>query len=494
MEIELKYIGRVRKRASEKSMLVDIEEYRKRQEKLGWDLHVLRNMSVLRPLESFQEHPLLRLTIPLLKEGIQTDDLSVEQFIEIALLLSERFWHVDKYNISCIDDYFGSLYEYEDYDDRNRPAVMREDYGLLDEFVMLLIRYEKKGRRINIDGFRWPCLISREEFLAVDYEKLHMNEEVCSDRIGRYFHPCRSSNPVFLLYRPFMALYQKAFVEEHPFERIYNELCAQGDIIGVMTESGKVSREGVLKRMHLPIALCYIIALDRLTASKAISDKWVTGNVSPQYIDAFRPLWWKCSVCAEYSEVLGNGLDFEKTVQRSLTLAEMETGEKPVMPDDYLAADIFSKNMETDGVIPKRQRDNLEAKPDDREKSTPGKRGRQIVPFRNCFSSDDDTVRDKYLVSFREIAKGGKGKQVGTMIAVAYDMKILKEFPSFEQVRKELGDIGAESGYKRYRQSPDTQGREYEDIKARLLKCKAALEAEQPHPQHFEGPTNNSFK
>ena len=59
-------------------------------------------------------------------------------------------------------------------------------------------------------------------------------------------------------------------------------------------------------------------------------------NMSPQYIDAFRPLWWECSVCAKYSEVSGYRLDFEKKVQRSLTLAEMETGEKLVMEEDYL--------------------------------------------------------------------------------------------------------------------------------------------------------------
>lgn len=323
----------VKKRSGEKSRFAYLEDYKKYQNELSKDLNVFMNMSFIRPLESFLEHPLLRLIIPLLKTEIHTVDLSVAHFIEIALLLSEKSWYVDEYNISCINKYFDSFYG---YDDKNRPTIMQEDYKLLDEFVMLLIRYERNANRRDVSYYRWPCLISREEFFTVAYKELHANEEVCRRRLKSYFHSLSSSDPVHLIARPFMDLYLKIFIEEHQFEKLYNGLCAKGNVLNIITESGKVSREEVLARMHLPIALCYIIALDKLTASGVISDKWIMDNMSPQYIDAFRPLWWECSVCAKYSEVSGYRLDFEKKVQRSLTLAEMETGEKLIMEENYL--------------------------------------------------------------------------------------------------------------------------------------------------------------
>lgn len=51
------------------------------------------------------------------------------------------------------------------------------------------------------------------------------------------------------------------------------------------------------------------------------------------------------------------------------------------------------------------------------------------------------------------------------MIAAAYDLKILRVTPSFKEAQKELGEIGAESGYKEFKKDPDQKDREYEDIK-----------------------------
>ena len=84
----------VKKRSGEKSRFSYLADYKKYQNELSKDLNVFMNMSFIRPLESFLEHPLLRLIIPLLKTEIHTVDLSVAHFIEIALLLSEKSWYV----------------------------------------------------------------------------------------------------------------------------------------------------------------------------------------------------------------------------------------------------------------------------------------------------------------------------------------------------------------------------------------------------------------
>lgn len=62
------------------------------------------------------------------------------------------------------------------------------------------------------------------------------------------------------------------------------------------------------------------------------------------------------------------------------------------------------------------------------------------------------------------------------MIAAAFEIRILKVTPSFEEAKKELGEIGAKSGYKQYKQNIAERDREYEDIKAQLLKIKKEID------------------
>ena len=60
------------------------------------------------------------------------------------------------------------------------------------------------------------------------------------------------------------------------------------------------------------------------------------------------------------------------------------------------------------------------------------------------------------------------------MIAAAFEIRILKVTPSFEEAQKELGEI--KSGYKQYKQNIAERDREYEDIKAQLLKIKKEID------------------
>ena len=72
----------------------------------------------------------------------------------------------------------------------------------------------------------------------------------------------------------------------------------------------------------------------------------MTNNIDYKYIQTFRSLWWDCSVYAKYSEDSKDGLSFEERVQKNLTLAEMETGERLIMPDDYFVTSILLESME----------------------------------------------------------------------------------------------------------------------------------------------------
>ncbi|WP_297677750.1 hypothetical protein [uncultured Bacteroides sp.] len=447
------------------------------------DLRVLLDDDFIpRTLDVFQTHPLLRFIIPVLKGKLQTDYLSMELFIEMALLLSEYPLLVDKDLISHINTSI-----YDDYEDVWKSIIKLKDCGLLNELTIILRKYsEYKGsvQKAEKDSFECLSLISKKELFAITYKELHINEAIYENRVCCYFYSFKLGS---LILYPFVDTYCKAFVEEeHPSQRLYNELCVKGDVAKVMTASGKISREAVLERIHLPIALCYIIALDKLTASEVISEKWILNNVSSQYVNAFRLLWWECSVCARYSEVSGHILDFEKRVQRSLTLAEMETGEKLTMPDDYFAAGILSKAIEESSEtmvhseIPNRIEKASQEQPnktsDDNVRKV-ARRGRPVCSFRDCFCSDNNDIQNKYIDKFKVIINGKRGKKVGYVIAAAYALKILKTAPSFKEVQKELGDIGAESGYKKYKQNPNQEDQEYKEIKERLLQLKEEIES-----------------
>lgn len=414
------------------------------------DLKEIKNdLSVLidedftpRTLDFFQSHPLLHLIVPVLKERVQTYYLSVELFIEIALLLSQIPLLETKDIKSLINDTLCRVRDIEE--SQSYPMIPQEDFKLLDELRYLLSKYSSyKGNAQNFsqDNFEWQSLISRDDFLSVNYEELYVNKDIYENKISQYFHFFKLGS---LILPSYFSLYRKVFTEDYQVENLYDELCVKGNVVEVVTESGKISRKAVLDRMDYPLALCYIIALDKLTASGTINDKWIINNIDYKYIQTFRSLWWDCSVYAKYSEDSKDGLSFEERVQKNLTLAEMETGERLIMPDDNAPKVTL--------------------------------RGRPVLSFRNCFCSNDKDIQDKYIEEFKAIAKGGKGKKVGYMIAAAYDLKILRVTPSFKEAQKELGEIGAESGYKEFKKDPDQKDREYEDIKDRLLQFKKNIE------------------
>ena len=453
-----------------------------------------------RTLDFFQNHPLLHLIVPVLKERIQTDYLSVELFIEIALLLSQIPLLETKDIKSLINDTLCSVYDIEE--SQNYPMIPKEDFKLLDELRYLLNKYSSnKGniRNFDQDNFEWQSLISREDFLSVDYEELYVSKDIYENKIFQYFHFFKLGS---LILPSYFSLYRKVFTEDYQVEILYDELCVKGNVVEVVTESGKISREAVLDRMDYPLALCYIIALDKLTASGTINDKWIINNIDYKYIQTFRSLWWDCSVYAKCSEDSKDGLSFEERVQKNLTLAEMETGERLIMPDDYFATSILWESMEEikETTEKKKHLDNTTTKPSKIEitpQEQPHKmpddnvrkvtqRGRLPRPFRDCFYSNDNDIQNKYIEKFKAIAEGGKGKKVGFMIAAAFEIKILKVTPSFKEAQKEFGEIGDESGYKKYKQSIVKKDQEYEDIKNQLLKAKEEIEGKMPS-------SNNGF-
>lgn len=494
---------------------LESEELKRRFQR---ELNVLNyTKCTVRNLSFFARYPLLRKIIPFLQENADIRDIDASLFLEMAILLSyyvrisaRSVMGSIHYFLKCRNDLTGNAY-----------SISSAGIDLLDE-IASLIREGNLGL-ISESNTLKACLFKDEVLTDLTPEEIRLNDSIFGYRLQEYI----SGRLLCIVIDALVDQFCARTPADLPCFTLYSDLCIRGEVNSFIDKEGNLSYGVILSKKDCPLSMCIAFALDKITASSRINSRWLLNHIDPIYLKAFRELWWKCSLYAEYmprysgSISLSDGLS--STVESIIGLVELETGEKLTMPDDYPMSGIFSKAMEIEAKSPGGQQGIMLGTPE--VQSPPGNvspkvagmkdvmeglsggisekpeqqnslktKGRPMTPFKDCFYCNDDTTRNKYLEVFKTIAAGGKGKRVGTMIAVAYDMKILKVTPSFAEAQKELGDIGAESGYKRYNKTPDTQGREYEDIKARLLKCKAALEAEQPHPQHFEGPTNNSFK
>lgn len=152
------------------------------------------------------------MIVPVLKERIQTDYLSVELFIEIALLLSQIPLLETKDIKSLINDTLCSVYDIEE--SQNYPMIPKEDFKLLDELRYLLNKYSSnKGniRNFDQDNFEWQSLISREDFLSVDYEELYVSKDIYENKIFQYFHFFKLGS---LILPSYFSLYRKVFTED----------------------------------------------------------------------------------------------------------------------------------------------------------------------------------------------------------------------------------------------------------------------------------------
>lgn len=407
------------------------------------DLRVLLDDDFIpRTLDVFQTHPLLRFIIPVLKGKLQTDYLSMELFIEMALLLSEYPLLVDKDLISHINTSI-----YDDYEDVWKSIIKLKDCGLLNELTIILRKYsEYKGsvQKAEKDSFECLSLISKKELFAITYKELHINEAIYENRVCCYFYSFKLGS---LILYPFVDTYCKAFVEEeHPSQRLYNELCVKGDVAKVMTASGKISREAVLERIHLPIALCYIIALDKLTASEVVSDKWILNNVSSQYVNAFHLLWWECSFHAAHKEKYMNkdyaDKPFQDQIEYVQNCIELSTGERPNMPDGYFLQNtvevieyqsnennIVDEGSDIDGIT--------------NEISTTcgincGKKTKKFDSSEEMKKLIQGVDEEQFLSVLHKNIDGKGGKDVAIVLQKAFDEKRLLKIPSEKIIMSEF--------------------------------------------------------
>ena len=443
----------------------------------------------IRELAFFNRNPLLQRIIPFLQEYSLCVDTAL--FLEIAILLA----HYDL-SVEPLVGFINYFLLHRDDAPENTHTLSPIDCYMLEEVSELLNRY--KFPETNKYFSRLESRLFADAKLAdLVYEEIHINDGIFGKRIQEYI----ANDVLCFILVPFIDSYRNNVPGDYPYETLYDDLCIKGDINNFITRKGKLCYDAILERKDHPLSMCLAVALDKVTSSCQISSGWILNNLSPVYLNAFRKFWWQCSVYAKYLSRYGNKLTpndgFLIKVEKIIGLIELETGEKLTIPDDYFAANLFLKTMEVkvcDGEpkviketsVTKAHSDNtskIEADLRELSYEMPDgsvqkvtRRGRPSRPFRDCFYSNKNVVQDKYLEKFKAIAKGGKGKRIGLMIAVAFEIKILKMTPSFEEARKEFGEIGAESGYKRYKQSTVKQDLEYDEIKELLLQIKEEVE------------------
>lgn len=75
--------------------------------------------------------------------------------------------------------------------------------------------------------------------------------------------------------------------------------------------------------------------------------------------------------------------------------------------------------------------------------------------------------KDKVLTKLHSLINGKRGKNVALVIIASVEMGIITK-PTYKEVQKEFGDIGAESGYNKYMDKSKFTKVEYDGIKNRL--------------------------
>lgn len=441
-----------------------------------------------------QSHSLLHSIVPVLQENIWNPRLCPELLIEIAFLIVDY-----DYSVNQIIEHLDSFWEY--YIINGGKGLERQDIELLKSLVYLLkqCRLYGTGYEEAINALKQDPLLMKIDLKDIVCGAIGISDAFFERRIHKYF----TNEYVSWLLEPFCSLYLRNVSQDRPYGRLYHELCVKGDIRDVMTNTEKMSRAVVIRNKEFPLVICFIIAFDKITASGVIHDDWICRNVEQSYISAFREFWWACSVYAKYFAQYSNELSQNDRlfvqVEKIIGFVELESGKRLTMSDDYLMVNISSKAVKMgkavpeSGLYPDHAISQLpKAEDASRELSykfsdnkgreaTHVKRGRPSCSFKDCFYSDDDTVRNKYLEIFRKIiGPEGKGKKAGIMVVVACELNILKVSPSFKAAQKELGNIGAESGYKRYKQPKEQnpQDGEYKHMKSLLLKFREEIEGD----------------
>lgn len=181
-------------------------------------------------------------------------------------------------------------------------------------------------------------LFANEKLTDLVYEEIHINDGIFAKRIQEHI----ANDVLYFIIEPFIDSFCRNPTTDYPYEALYMDLCVKNDINNLITKKGELSYDAILKLKDCPLSMCLAVALDKLTPSCRISNKWIQNNIPSVYLAAFRELWWQCSVYAKYLSRYDNRLNrndvFFIKVEKIIGLVKLETGEKLTMPEDYLAA------------------------------------------------------------------------------------------------------------------------------------------------------------
>lgn len=304
---------------------------KKKREIFIEELNVLNHDKCpVRELAFFNKNPLLQRIITFLQECTLRVDTAL--FLETTILLAHYDISAEPL-IGCINHFL----LLKDNVSENTYTLSPIDCRMLDGISELLNKYkfpENKKYSSKLEA----RLFANEKLTDLVYEEIHINDGIFAKRIQEHI----ANDVLYFIIEPFIDSFCRNPTTDYPYEALYMDLCVKNDINNLITKKGELSYDAILKLKDCPLSMCLAVALDKLTPSCRISNKWIQNNIPSVYLAAFRELWWQCSVYAKYLSRYDNRLNrndvFFIKVEKIIGLVKLETGEKLTMPEDYLAA------------------------------------------------------------------------------------------------------------------------------------------------------------
>lgn len=373
-----------------------------------WD-----NSAYIRPVEYFENHPLLRKVMPLLKERIITCHMTLSQIIELALLM--EYHNID--SASTVIDILNAFW-FELHRSCQYEKITAEDCTLLNDMVLILKGYKEYNETHDVDRFK-KChiLLSGLDLTNLKYKELRISDLVFKYRIKNWVAYYKE-NPIFFIWNSFMDLYLDNADECRPYEKLCDGMFEEWQINRIVDAEGELNFDSVLLENISPTAVCYIIALDKITSSGKISDRWILNHIDHKYIISFRSLWWECFFYSQnrekYIKKEHETHSFGYQIKYIMDCIELKTGERPKMPKDY-----FNEN-------------NIEISSDTINSLFDVAYGKN-TEMADYFNGVKELIigddKEEFLSVLHKNIDGKGGKAVAIVLQKAFDEKRLLRFP-----------------------------------------------------------------
>ena len=295
----------------------------------------------VRDLSFFAKYPLLKKIISFLQDNVETQNMDIALFLEIAILLA---YHV-KLSAKSVTNSINYFLKCRNELTNSTHKISLAGLEILDE-ITALIRECELGLIDKSSSLLKKKLFKDEDSINFGEERLYPNDCI----FGYLLQEHISGYLLCLVTEPFVELFYTNTSSVNPCFTLFNALCFKGEIKSFITKDENLSYSAIIKQKDNPLATCLAVTLDKITSSNRISSQWILDNISQNYITTFRKLWWLSSIYAKYhskySNELNNNRNLFAQVEKIIKLVELESGKKLVMPDNYPISNVFPETME----------------------------------------------------------------------------------------------------------------------------------------------------